>query len=766
MAEDEKIYANFTVKKVQDKEREDKIEKLKADFSIEQISKLLSFASLDDMTAAEMNKALQRELKAMDMAERASLGKKKAAYEELEERTKKDGTTEKVPTGKCAENSNYYSKLDDFENLYRKTYDEYERQIAEIESREIPDAEKEALKSELLTNNPDFRDVKNRADELNTLSDQENRRYQIFEALERLPEKAQESLLQFYKDCQKPEVKANPILEHAFEDTLADYLATEPFWPHKNKDGKDINRHDFTLIDRRDKDGNPIHKVAHSVYNLNDTGLDVNIVGGKLGFTHGKPQLTEEQVRALSEYCYYNGFEITDYQKLAEMDVLSKDGKSVGKVNEEMQRHFEELRTGQEVERVTAVRDDQPLPNATFSDMLPKLKSIDPSRATMLPASEKCIAKMGFSNPNLRRITYGGNSTIISVYGNENDILVDGKLDKNGKRQHTKKFAVELSHTYPPSARFYFEYGMKINADLVRVAFDAFKAGGSQYFVVDNVLLSGGKEMGGSIMKASVKTGLVPVLKDGPKGQGGDVGPADLTTVLEELPKEPGFTAKEKVEYQMRWYDQLEKYMKGNPQKAYSLGTLAEKFKYGARFGMLTNSYMLAMEKHITAGMNGELDGKQWDTVDEIAVTKAMNTILQEISQGKLNGKQYNPIDDKNEEKLIQALEEYRKAERAKSEKLVMDAYGKELKEGADFKEDGQFKKITDQFLRSEKAALKATCDDIKSYGVEVSPHIISAKRNYIPPREQKETSRSQKRINDSGVIPTPQRPNGRSGGR
>ncbi len=766
MAEDEKIYANFTVKKVQDKEREDKIEKLKADFSLEQLSKMLSFTSIDDLTADKMKEALQRELKAMDTAEKAPRGKKQAAYEELEKRTNKDGSTEELPTGQCAENSKYYDKLDYFENVCRKTYDEYERQVAEIESKQIPDTEKESLKSELLINNPDFRDAKKKADELNKLSAQENQRYQIFDAMERLSGKGMESLLQYYKDCQKPEVKANPILEHAFEDTLADYLATESFWPQKNKDGKDINRHDFTLIDRRDKDGNPIRKVAHSVYNLNDTGLDVNIVGGKLGFTHGKPQLTEEQVRALSEYCYYNGFEITDYQKLAEMDVLGKDGKSVGKVNEEMQRHFEELRTGQKVERVTAVRDDQPLPNATFSDMLPKLKSIDPSRATMLPASEKCIEKMGFSNPNLRRITYGWNSTIISVYGNENDILVDGKLDKNGKRQHTKKFAVELSHTYPPSARFYFEYGMKINADLVRVAFDAFKAGGSQYFLVDNVLLSGGKEMGGAIMKASVKTGLVPVLKDGPNGQGGDVGPADLTTVLEELPKEPGFTAKEKVEYQMRWYDQLEKYMKGNPKKAYSLGTLAEKFKYGARFGMLTNSYMLAMEKHITAGMNGELDGKQWDTVDEIAVTKAMNTILQEISQGKLNGKQYNPIDDKNEEKLIQALEEYRKAERAKSEKLVMDAYGKELKEGADFKEDGQFKKITDQFLRSEKAALKATCDDIKSYGVEVSPHIISAKRNYIPPREQKETSRSQKRITDSGVIPTPQRPNGRSGGR
>lgn len=754
MAEDEKIYANFTVKKVQDKEREEKIEKLKADFSIEQISKLLSFASINDMTADEMNKALQRELKAMDMAERAPLGGKKAAYEKQEERTNDKGEKENLPTGKCVENSNYYKELDDFENLYRKTYDEYERQVAEIESREIPDAEKEALKSELLTNNPDFRDVKNRADKLNTLSAQENRRYQIFEALERLPAKAQESLIQFYKDCQKPEVKADSTLEHAFEDTLADYLATEQFWPRKNKDGNEVNRHDFSLIDRRDKDGNPIRKVAHSVYNLNDTGLDVNIVGGKLGFTHGYAQLTEAQVRALAEFCYYNGLEVADYQKLAEMDVLGKDGKPTGKVNEEMERNFKELRTGEEVQKVTTTQDSRPLPGGTFDNMLPESKPLTPDRSKMLPKVETRIGLMGYSNPNLRRITYGWNSTIISVYASENDILADGELDKNGKRQHTKQFAIKLTHTFPPEGQIYMEAGKKFEADHARCLLDAFKAAGCEYFVLPPTPLLGGKPAGGAFMKASVKTGLVPLLKDSPKGQGSDVGAADLTCVLEELPKEPGRTPAQKVEYQMRWYQQLEKYMKGNPSKAKELNTLSEKIKYGARFGLLTNSYLESMEKHITDGMNGKLDGKQWDTVDEIAVTKAMNTILKEVAEGKLNGKPYNPLDTSNEEKLIQALEEYRKAERPKCEKLVMDAYGKEQSGDIGLKEEGQLKKITDQVLRSEKAVLKATCDNIKGYGVEINPHIISAQRNYIPTQEKTtQSSRSEQRLQDSGEV-------------
>ncbi len=792
MAEDEKIYANFTVKKVQDKEREEYVEKVKAQFSLDQIVSMINSPTTPENITTpdkldEFKKRLSIELTSIDNADKAAPGNKTAAYEKKD--TDKKGNL--TAGGESPIFKDYYAAEDAYEKNYKTLCNEYSEefdsrlQIAledlrremkannasdqECEEATLSDAKIDEIQKGLFDQYPDYKTAYDKASELVHLRAEHDERRQVLEAIDKLPANTKENLIKFYNDCQADDVKNDPVFANAFYQTFADYLSNPRFQTSTKKDGTAVNRHEFSLTNIQDKDGTPHKTVRHAVYNLNDTGLDICIVNGKIGFTHGKPQLTEEQVRALSEYCYYNGFEITDYQKLAEMDVVDKTGKSVGKANEEMQRHFEELRTGDKAERVQAVVGDVYAKDDAFAEFLPKLKPIDPSRATMLPASEKCIEKMGFSNPNLRRISYGWNSTIISVYGNENDILVDGKLDKNGKRQHTKKFAVELSHTYPPSARFYFEYGMKINADLVRVAFDAFKACGSQYFVVDNVLLSGGKEMGGAIMKASVKTGLVPVLKDSPNGQGGDVGAADLTTVLEELPKEPR-TPDEKVEYQMRWYNQLKKYMDGNPKKAKELGTLAEKFKYGARFGMFTNSYQETIEKHITAGLNGQLDGKQWDSVDQITSLEAINDIIKEIEEGKLNGKPYNPLDKENSNKIIQALENKMTEKRADVELSVKTHMDKKFPtdsstdlwdETRKQRYERELESYTKSLVSNRKENLTNTCKSLESYGVQIKISPVSATKTWDP-HEQADSKKENAHNVNRSHLPLPNTRGGR----
>lgn len=794
MAEDEKIYANFTVKKVQDKEREEYVEKVKAQFSLDQIVSMINSPTTPEniTTPDELNefkKSLSRELTAIDKADKAAPGNKTAAYTEPDKDRNKNPI--KDTGGESPIFKDYYAAEDDYEKNYKTLCNEYSEEFdsrlqtaledlrremkannasdQECEEATLSDVKIDEIQKELFDQYPDYKTAYDKASELVHLRAEHDERRQVLEAIDKLPANTKENLIKFYNDCQADDVKNDPVFANAFYQTFADYLSNPSFQTSTKKDGTVVNRHEFSLTNIQDKDGTPHKTVRHAVYNLNDTGLDICIVNGKIGFTHGKPQLTEEQVRALSEYCYYNGFEITDYQKLAEMDVVDKTGKSVGKANEEMQHHFEELRTGDKVGRYQAVVDDVYAKDDAFAEFLPKLKPIDSSRATMLPAAEKAIEKMGFSNPNLRRITYGWNSTIISVYGNENDILVDGKLDKNGKRQHTKKFAVELSHTFPPSARFYFEYGTKINADLVRVALDAFKASGSQYFLVDNVLLSGGKEMGGSIMKASVKTKMVPVLKDSPNGQGGDVGKADLKTVLEELPKEE-YPADESAEYQMRWYNQLKKYMDGNPGKVKEISPFAEKFKYGARFAVFTDSHKKTLMDHITAGLNGKLDGKQWDSVDQITSLEAMNDIIKEIEEGKLNGKPYNPLDTENSNKIIQVLENKMTEKRADVElsvkthmdkKFPTDSSTDQWDEIRKQRYEKELESYTKSLVSNRKENLTNTCNSLESYGVQIKISPVSATKTWDP-REQADSKKENAHNINRSHLPLPNTRGGR----
>jgi hypothetical protein len=202
-----------------------------------------------------------------------------------------------------------------------------------------------------------------------------------------------------------------------------------------------------------------------------------------------------------------------------------------------------------------------------------------------------------------------------------------------------------------------------------------YKAQGYKYFKFPpfNAEDGFGKDGQVAFIKASVKSGMVILLK-GADGQGCSIGPADLKTILNEVKDEENFVRNhdQKIEYLMRWHEQIEKFMKNNPKEVKQLNDYADKFKQQANFEYFISSYKDLIDDKIVKGINGE-DGKEpWDSVDIIASQHAVTKILTEMRDGYIGNKRFNPLDKEgNANLLLKAFDDYRNEECPKIEEEI-----------------------------------------------------------------------------------------------
>ena len=630
----------------------------------------------------------------------------------------------------------YFSALDNFDKNHQDDHFDYCRQLTQIEEKGFTDeytqADKEREIRELELKYADAIEALERC--IQTEEKAVNWSQDI-QALSDTPSKVLINLLKFHNQCQD----SGKIDEfnRVYQDFISQREGT--FAPREDKDGNIINEHRFNL----DKDGH----VCHSVLNLQNSGLDITIIDNTIGLAHCTQNLTQEQIKALAEYCFFNGIEIDDALKLKDLKVIDEKGKELGTAAEQLAQETDMLATREleaspssqgldvsdedlsNLEPVIEPLDaiDEPPYNGPFSQFLPDTAEVNPNISKMEKACKVAIGKMGFfPEGGCTNIKRGWNSTIISVYANENDRLDDGQVDKDGHRKHTKQFAVKLIASRPPRAQLYMDPNKKFEADHARLALDSLKAIGCKYFIIPPIDKSGGKQVQGAFMKASIKTMMVPYLKDSKNGKGCNIGAPDLESILEELPKESGATPKQKTEYLMRLSDQLDKYMSWN--KDASLNTSAGKVKQQARFQMFSADYLEKLQDHIQDGVDGKLEGKQWDSVDQVTAIAAMDKIIRDIEAGKLNGKLYNPLGD-NEELLKNTLDQYMKAERPKVESLVADNMQKLSKSGET--ENAKTKSAVNGVRSAYEKALNKTLTHMKGFGVDLRPEIVPAKVDY-----------------------------------
>ena len=538
--------------------------------------------------------------------------------------------------------------------------DEAEQALAEVEQLKTQ-IEETGQKRDALAEKDEFKEA---VAAHTKFEEAENKIYSLKEdigLLSELPRETMEHLLTFKEKCGEEN-------KELFNEAYEALFMSRPYGPEYvyTKEGRGVE----TI--KKDENGRPIiqneHRFAtdsngrlvHTIRNLENTGLDITWIGDHLGLAHTMSDMKEDQVKALAEYCFANGVVIDDYFKLNNLKVVDKDNKEIGTAAERLKAEMDKL-TKEYQEQLNPLSQEGP---SSFAQFLPPLGKVENAPKKMKEAVITRAKLMGFSRKAMK-VKHGVNSTIISVYLNENDMIDDGKMDKVGHRKHTKQFAVELHHTVPPIAEFYMEPGKKFEADHARTMLDAFKAVGCKYFIIPSADELGGKEAGGAFMKASVKTGMVPLLKRGGKGKGSYIGVADLELVLKEIPEEASFNndTNAKVEYLMRWHQQLERYTEGNPKAAKTLDRLMGKFQQQALFAKFAASHLENMENYMQQGADGKLEGGKWDGIDKITAKIAMARIIHEIQAGKVDGKPYNPLAD-NSEMLKKTLDKYMKQAR------------------------------------------------------------------------------------------------------
>ncbi|MBR1949137.1 MAG: hypothetical protein IKA30_05035, partial [Alphaproteobacteria bacterium] len=588
-------------------------------------------------------------------------------------------------------------------------------------------------------------------------------KYELFEKyeatinfLDRLPQEVLTNLVEFKKQC---EAKGN---SEAFENGFKDLVSQGEFLS-AGKNGeytRIVNEHRFAI-------GSDNDVVTHSILNLNGSDLDISLTDdGRIAIINCPENMTEDQVKALADYCYKYGIEIKDFGNLKDAKVLDKNGNELGSCEVEFNKAMAENEKShnksekvnvEPVERNNAVY----IGESYFGDFIPEEKITRKKKKVKLlgfidlyDAETKSGLDMDKAKASTQKfagmdcamyIDNRLNSTVLSVYANEDDREEDGKIDKNNKVKHTKKFAVVFHHTTPPKATMYFGPKEKITTDHARVILDTYKAQGYKYYTIPPLTSSSGFGKDGQVafIKASVKTGMVLYLK-GADGKGCNIGPADLKTILDETKAEENFinNPDQKVEYLMRWHEQLEKFAKHNPGNANELADYIGKFKNQASFTYFEKYYKGVIEDEIVKGIKGnDEEGKEpWDRVDMIAAQHALTQIVKNIQDGKLGEKRYNPLDrEGNQNLIIEEFHRYMKAERKNIEKEIdynISLIEKEKKVNNPV--DTAIRKVEERY-EQEFVAVK---DDLKTSDVDVTIKRRKAIRGYVPNAKTSENNK------------------------
>ena len=752
MAEEnqEKNFYPFTVK-IDEERRQQKINSLSRKIPLAKVLELLDIDDSEDKYVIEQKLwlAMQRELNAMDYA-RAPEG-----VSEADSRDKRYQDSQ----GQIDFVRDFFAAEEDFlKNNYDIQYNDYLDKVDLVQNKATSEEQKQtelqALKEEYSACLEARKGMEERDKSVKGLID-------TLDILERTPKEVNQELIAFYKKFK--ENNQEEAFNRLYNEFLYDYQ--QEIRPSKNDDGKLVNQPHFKI----DSEG----RACRSVLNLQDTGLDITLINNNLAFAHCYKELTKEQIKALAQYCWLNGIDIEDALKLKELKVVDEKGEDIGNAADELQKEISSLSDQSQATPPSNVNtgsiDISQAPEASitptreeniiegdFRQFIPPVKHIEPNMAKMVDATKACIGKMGFPpESGLVDVRRSWNSTIISVYASENDRLDDGEVDKNGHRKHTKQFAVELVSSRPPTARLYMEAGKEFKADHARLSLDAFKAVGCKYFIFPSLIDTGGKKVQGAFISASIKTKMIPYLKGSKNGIGCDIGAPDIENLLKELPDEK-MTDLERTEFLMRWSQQVDKYMSWNSKAAKDLADGAGKLKQQARFQMFSSSYLEKLEDYISDGMNGKLEGKRWDSVDQITANLAMNKIINDISHGRLNGKVYNPLGD-NEELIKKTFTQYMANERPGIEIEIQDNMIRLSKSKET--ENAKTKSAVNNALNRCKGELDKTLGRLKGVGIDMHPKIVGAKEDYYVEssntRQENTQQNNQQNDQPSGSIVT-----------
>lgn len=730
MAEEnkEKSFYPFTVK-IDEEKRRQRINTLSMKFPLSKILELLSIDDSEDDEVIEekLRLAMQRELNAYNNS-RPREGDSKA--DSRDKRYHDSG-------GQIDFISEFFAAEENFlKNNYDAQYDEYLDKVDILKAKEITEEQKQselqALKEEYSACLEARRLCEDKDKSARGFND-------TIDILERSPKEVKLDLIKSYK-----KFKQNNQ-EEAFNRLYDEFIydCRQEVRPYKNEEGKLVNQPHFKI----DSEG----RACRSVLNLQNTNLDITLVDNSLAFAHCYQELTKEQIRALAQYCWLNGIDIDNALKLKELTVINEDGQKVGNAADELQKELSNLSDQSQItppdnvnigsidiseapeSTVTPTREENII-EGDFSQFIPPVKPIKPNISKMERTCKVRCGQMGFPpESGLVDVRRSWNSTIISVYASENDRLDDGEVDKNGHRKHTKQFAIELTSSRPPTARLYMETNKEFTADHARLALDAFKAVGCKYFIFPSLVDTGGKKVQGAFVIASIKTKMIPYLKGSKNGQGCDIGAPDLKNLLKELPNED-MTDLERTEFLMRWSQQVDKYMSWNTKAAKELADGAGKLRQQARFQMFSASYLGSLQKYIIEGMEGKVDGREWDNIDQISANIAMNKILKDISKGTLNGKAYNPLGD-NDEILKKTLLRYMGEERPKIEQRIISETGQAVEHGDT--ERGKNKAAANVILSRVKGELNDTLKDLEASGVKLKVDIVSSDKIWYPSKDK-----------------------------
>ncbi len=594
----------------------------------------------------------------------------------------------------------FFQEEDNYIKNYEASYKEYlaEEKVAERVEDEV---EREIRLKEIKKQYKDAIDAFNKCKEAYI-------EFEKYEAtvsfLDSLPKSVLANIIEFRKICDE---KGCPEL---FSEGFKDLFSYTDLLPeYKDRNGKELmNEHRLSI----GKDNNII---SHSIKNVNGSNLDLTITNSGMTIARCNENMTDEQVKSLADYSYKFGAEVTDFGTLANTQVVDKDGKEIGVIEEEYKKALAKNREEQNKERETEVEcvDDFQIDHSTsyFGPFIPQEKITKKTKTTKLlgrtiwetetptgldmQKAHSAIKKFAPTVEIIEECRFG--KTVLKVYADSDDIEDDCKYDDKGKVKHNKRFAITFDHNKLKSS-IYLGSKEKMTPDLARVVLDTYKEQGYKYFQFPplNSDTGFGKEGQSAFLEASVKTGMVILLK-GKDGKGCDISGNDLNTILEKSNKEQNFidNPNQKIEYFMRWHEQLEKYCEANPKKAAELSEHVKKFKQQAQFIMFEKSYKGIIESEIRKNVteNG------WDEVHLMTAKHTYAQIVKDIyDKGVLGGKRYNPLDIEGNSKLI--LNEFNRLTNKNYEKYssMVDQKYAEIKQV-----DGSSKNIS-EFDRQKKA--------------------------------------------------------------
>ncbi len=549
--------------------------------------------------------------------------------------------------------------------------------------------------------------------------------HDFFTVLNRMPQKSQNNLLNFYRQC------CDKGMEDKFNQTMSEYLVDTHRYPSQ-ENGKEVkNSHNFSLDDN--------NQIRHAIFNLGGSNLDICIIDNKVGFINSENTLTHSQINALASYCRYNGISIPDYNQFSDMKVVDNNGKISQVTNEDGKSRDEtvaevlkevmspanndlEVSENADIEYTDQLNnnsnDNSPAGNADdiFTSRNPLLKEAklkDYDKNKMLEACKAPLQMSGAQGDKMK-VDKGINSVTITVYKDEADRWEgDAKVAKNGYIKDNRAYSIRITYSKPPKINFCaggkFD---KFTADHAKAMLKAAQEAGCKYFTMPPLNENGiGKSVMEAYLKASVSTGVVPLLKGSKDGKGIMIGESDIANILKFVNEDEGVkdNLPVKHEYLIRLAEQVDKLNKGCGKNL-----PVNKIKNIVKFESVKEC-----EKDIKDFFRQGVEGG-WDKAQEIAAYQALSKIMKDIHKnGMLDGKPFNPLDYGNNAKLITAaLQKEMNANSKQVKKQIDQKYQRFISSSRDYNEsekDRCYKDIYKEELGNALNDIKEILEDVKS---------------------------------------------------